>query len=239
MKRVIIENQPELSYSVKESLRAIRTNIQFCGSDFKSILITSATPGEGKSTVTFEVAKSLAELDKKVLFVDTDIRKSVLVKRLSVKTEDKTRLKGLSHFLSGQNTINDVMYSTDISNLYTIFAGPSVPNATEIFENRNFTSLMQAAREKFDYIVLDTAPITAAIDSSLIAKFCDGAILVVEPEANPTRLINRCVKQLSASGIKILGVILNKVQYKKNNYYGKYYGSYYGNYYGNEEKDTR
>lgn len=239
MKRVIIENQPELSYSVKESLRAIRTNIQFCGNDYKSILFTSTTPGEGKSTVAFEVARSLAELDKKVLFVDTDIRKSILVKRLSVKTEDKARLKGLSHFLSGQNTINDVMYSTDISNLYTIFAGPSVPNATEIFENRNFTSLMQAAREKFDYIILDTAPITAAIDSSLIAKFCDGAILVVEPEANPTRLINRCVKQLSASGIKILGAILNKVQYKKNNYYGKYYGSYYGNYYGNEEKDKK
>lgn len=235
MKRITINNIPEQSYSTKESLRAVRTNIQFCGTGFKVILITSVTPDEGKSTVAFEIASSFAELGKKVLLLDTDVRKSVLVNRHKATTPDGSKINGLTHYLSGQIGINDAFYQTNIENLCIMYAGQSVPNATEILAGAAFSSMIKAFREHFDYVFIDTAPITAAIDSSLIAKKCDGAIMVLVPEENNTRVINRCVKQLTASGVKMLGVVLNKVQYKKNDYYGKYYGSYYGKYYGNDE----
>lgn len=232
---LMINNLPEQSYTLKESLRGIRTNIQFAGDDMKAILITSVTPDEGKTSVSLDLARSFAENGKKVLFIDTDIRKSVLVSRLQVKTNDGSSIKGLTHYLSGQSLLEDVMYGTNIANLYMLFAGPNVPNPTELLDKKHFTNIIKAARNHFDYVVLDTAPITAAIDSTLIAKECDGAVVVLVPGINKTNVIRRSIQQLKVSNIPIIGVILNKVDMEKNSYYGKYYGSYYGKYYGHDK----
>ncbi|MDO4501291.1 MAG: polysaccharide biosynthesis tyrosine autokinase [Erysipelotrichaceae bacterium] len=221
---VVIENLPKQSYTLKESLRGIRTNIQFSGDNVKVILITSVTPDEGKSSVSFDLARSFADNGKRVLFVDTDIRKSVHITRMAVKTTDGSAIKGLTHYLSGQSPIDDVMYSTNVPNLYTIFAGPTSPNVTELLDKKYFSNLIKGARSHFDYVIVDTAPITVTIDASLIAKECDGAVLVMVPGENKTNVIRRCIKQLKASNIDILGVILNKFEVSKNSYYGKYYG---------------
>lgn len=236
MPQLVIEKIPEMSNAYKETLRGIRTNIQFCGSDVKCILFSSVTPNEGKTMTSFNVAKAFAENGKKVLYLDTDIRKSVISSKLGCKTVDNSRLVGLTHYLSGQYDLDNILYTTNINNLYMIFAGPNVPNATEILDSAKFRNLVKATRSHFDYIIIDSAPVTAAIDSSLISKECDGTVLVLVPEENNTRIINKCRQQLQASGTKILGVILNKVEVKKNSYYGKYYGSYYGKYYGNDGK---
>lgn len=238
MERIYLTNVKEFSYSKKESLRAIRTNIQFSGDDIKSILITSAVPNEGKSTVTFDLARSLCDAGKKVLLIDTDMRKSVLVGRLkaAVSASEKKELKGLSHLLSGQAQVDEVIYETDISRLYMIFAGPSVPNPTEILEKKYFENLMAVARTQFDYVLMDCAPLSAAIDSAVIAKHCDGAILVIGQDQANTKIIAAAKNQLETAGVNIIGAILNKVKMEKNHYgkyYGKYYGSYYGSYYGN------
>ena len=113
-----------------------------------------------------------------------------------------------------------------------IFAGPSVPNPTEILEKKYFEELLTFGKEHFNYILLDCAPIGAAIDAAVVAKHCDGAILVVAQGMASGRMIAGVKKQLEASGVKILGAVLNKVKMKKNSYEGGYYGGYYGSYYG-------
>lgn len=228
----------ELSYSMKESLRALKTNIQFCGDDVQTIIITSTIPDEGKSTVTMDLGRSLTESGKRVLIIDTDMRKSVLVGRMRASSTHGEVL-GLSHFLSGQRKMDEVLYATEISKLFIVFAGPSVPNPTEILEKKYFDELLAFGKQHFDYILLDCAPLGAAIDAAVIAKKCDAAILVVAQGMATGRMINGAIKQLEASGVKILGAVLNKVKMKKGSYgkyYGNYYGGYYGNYYGNYGK---
>ena len=239
METVELRNLTEHSYARKESLRALKTNLQFCGDDVKTIVFTSSLPDEGKSTVVFDLARSLTDSGKSVLLIDSDIRKSVLVGRLRAKTAGKEEIKGLSHYLTGQSKLSDILYSTQVPKLMMIFAGPSVPNPTEILEKRYFDELLEFAKQQFDYILIDSAPIGAAIDAAVIAKKCDGAVLVIGQGEVNSRLIQSVVKQLEASGVRILGAVLNKVKMEASHYgryYGKYYGKYYGNYYGNYYK---
>lgn len=243
METVTLENIKQHSYTMKESLRALKTNIQFCGDDIKTILITSALPNEGKSTVAMDLGRSLTESGKKVLIIDTDMRKSVLVGRLRARSE-QGEIFGLSHYLSGQKKMNEVIYVTDIPRLCMVFSGPGVPNPTEILEKKYFEDLVELGKTQFDYVIVDCAPIGAAIDAAVVAKQCDGAILVVAQGMANSRLITSVKKQLEASGIRVLGAILNKVKMKKSGYgygygYGKYYGNYYGSYYGDSENKEK
>ena len=229
----------EQSYTMKESLRALKTNIQFCGDDVKTILITSAVPNEGKSTVAMDLARSLTESGKRVLLIDSDMRKSVFVGRLQAQASNGGEICGLSHYLSGQRRLEDVMYGTEIPRLFMIFAGPSVPNPTEILEKKYFAELLKFGKEHFNYILIDCAPLGATIDAAVVAKYCDGAILVIAQGMASSRLISNVKKQLEASGVKILGAVLNKVKVKKSSYEGSYYGGYYGSYYGNNGEDKK
>lgn len=235
MDSIVLKNLKEHSFARQESLRALRTNLQFCGDDVKVILVTSSVPDEGKSTVTMDLARSLTEAGKNVLVVDTDMRKSVLAGRLKARTVSKEGLRGLSHYLSGQSRLQNVMYATQNSKLFMIFAGPSVPNPTEILEKEYFRHLVNFAREKFDYVLIDCAPLCAAIDAAVIAKHCDGAILVIAQGVASQRVINGVKKQLEHARVRILGAVLNKVE-SSGSKYGKYYGGYYGSYYGDYSK---
>jgi capsular exopolysaccharide synthesis family protein len=236
MKSVIFGNLKNQSYTLKESLRALKTNLQFCGDDIRTVVMTSAMPNEGKSTVTMDLARSLTESGKRVLIIDTDMRNSVYVGRLRASDASGEEIFGLSHFLSGQKKLEDVLYGTEVPGLFMIFAGPSVPNPTEILEKRYFEELLQFAREHFHYVLLDCAPIGAAIDAAVIAKHCDGAILIIAQGMASSHLILNVKKQLEASGVRVLGAVLNKVHMKKSGYYSSYYGGYYGGYYGNKEE---
>ncbi len=182
----------EQSYTMKESLRALKTNIQFCGDDIRTLLVTSSVPNEGKSTVALDLARSLTESGNRVLFIDTDMRKSVLAGRL--------------------------------------------PNPTEILEKKYFQELLNFGKEHFNYIIIDCAPIGAAIDAAVVAKYCDGAIIVIGQGMASARMIQSVKKQLEASGVRILGAVLNKVNNKKNSHVSGYYGNYYGSYYGRSDK---
>ena len=238
MESVSLGKVQEQGYTMKESLRALKTNIQFCGDDVKAILVTSSIPNEGKSTVTENLARSMTESGKRVLLIDTDMRKSVLIGRLRAKNAGGGEIFGLSHFLSGQKQLDEVLYATDIPKLFLVFAGPSVPHPTEILEKKYFDELLSFGKEHFDYVLLDCAPLGAAIDAAVIAKHCDGAVIVVGQGMASGRMVNNTKKQLEMSGVRILGVVLNKVKMKKKgygSYYGGYYGSYYGSYYGQEE----
>lgn len=230
----------EHSYAMKESLRALKTNLQFCGDDVKTILVTSTVPNEGKSTVAMNLARSIVESGKRVLVIDTDMRKSVLAGRLRAKSSSANRVYGLSHYLSGQKKLDEILCVTSIPKLFMVFAGPSVPNPTEILEKKYFKELVDFGKSNFDYIIMDCAPLGAAIDAAVVAQYCDGAILVVAQGMASARMINGAKAQLEASGIKILGAVMNRVKTKKKaygGYYGKYYGGYYGSYYGDYYKN--
>jgi capsular exopolysaccharide synthesis family protein len=231
MGTITIKNVNEFSHAKKESLRAIKTNIQFCGDDIKVIMFTSSMPDEGKSTIALDLSISFTDSGKKVLLIDTDMRGSVMVGHLQAKTEDGRKIVGLSHYLSGQCTLEDALYTTDIPNLSIIFSGPSVPNPTEILEKKYFDDLISYARERYDYILIDCAPLGAVIDAAVVAKHCDGAVIVVAQGVAGSRAIFNTKRQLDATSVRILGVILNKVKQEKH-HYGKYYGRYYGRYYG-------
>jgi len=237
MQSVILGSVKEHSYAMTESLRALKTNLQFCGDDISTILVTSSVPNEGKSTVCMDLARSLTESGKSVLVIDTDMRNSVLVGRLRAKALEG-KVRGLSHYLSGQSKMDEVVYATDIKRLFMVFSGPSVPNPTEILEKKYFGELIEFARTHFDYILVDCAPIGAAIDAAVIAKHCDGALLVISQGGASSRMITSVKKQIEASGIPILGAVLNKVQMKKSSY-SSYYGNYYGSYYNNNEAEGK
>ncbi len=225
MKKIeIVQN--ELSYEVEEEIKTLRTNLLFCGDDKKVVVITSSFQGEGKTNTAVELAKSLAAMQKKVLLVDADLRKSVLISRLNAGTVEY----GLSHFLSGQCSLSDAVLSTNIQRLHIMFSGPSVKNAAELLTNERFEKMLESFREIYDYIIIDSAPLGMVIDAAIVAKQCDGAIMVIESEKVKYRLAQEVKQKLEKSGCQILGVVLNKVPRRnRKKYYGygkKYYGQY-------------
>ena len=228
MREVNLTALSKQSNTMTEALRELRTNIGFCGDDIRTILFTSALPNEGKSTVVVDIARSLDEAGKRVLVIDSDMRKSVLVG----KAKGGEPIKGLSLFLSGQCRLEEVLYKTQLNKMYIIFSGPRVLNPTELLEKKYFSTLVQAVREKFDYVLIDCAPLGAAIDAAVVARECDGAVIVAAQGTATSKMLINVKRQLENAGVSILGAVLNKVDMKKSNYYGKYYGGYYGKYYG-------
>ena len=226
MERITFTHE-DRSYAVREELKTLRTNIQFCGDDKRVILVTSCIAGEGKSTTTQELAETLSEIDKRILYIDADLRKD---------KEEKDGLSGqykygLTHYLSGQCASRDAVYSTNIRGLYAVPSGVVPPNPSELLSNPRMHALLSEMKEVFDYIIIDTAPLGMVVDAAVLAPVCDGAILLIESGSVSYRLAQDVVKQLENTQCPILGVILNKVARSKGSYYGKYgrYGAY-GNY---------
>lgn len=227
-----------LSYTMRECLRELRTNIRFSGDDVRVIMFTSVAPNEGKSTVVVDLSRSFADAGDKVLLVDTDMRKSVLVGRYRVRAGEtgKAEILGLSHYLSGQRRLPEVTYHTNIDNMDIILAGPSVVNPTELLEKDYFSEMIRLVRQEYDYILIDCAPLGVAIDAAIVAKSCDGAVIVTAQGGVGARTITSVKNQLEASNVRILGAVLNKVKMKQVGYYGKYFGKY-SDYYGREEDE--
>ena len=225
MKKVRITYR-KLDYSSDESYKSLRTNLLFCGDDKKVIALTSCTPNEGKSSVSMNLAVSLTESGKKVLLIDADLRKSVLVGRTEVEGE----VKGLSHYLSQQESLDNVIYATNIPHFHIIYAGTVPPNPAELLGGRHFKNLLKMVRDVYDYVIIDCPPLGSVIDAAIIAEECDGSVLVIESGVISYRFAQEVKDQLAKCACPILGVILNKVDMSKQGYYGKYYGKYYGRY---------
>jgi len=227
METVSLSKLISIDYNGSEAYKTLRTNIQFCGTDIRVIGLTSCIPNEGKSSVSINLAVALAQAGKKVIFVDADLRKSVIIGRYKITKA----VKGLSHYLSGINKLEDITYKTTVDNLYMIFSGPIPPNPSELLGSRKFRTLIDVLKEKFDYIIIDTPPVGSVIDGAVVAKVCDGMIMVIEAEKISYKFAQKVKNQLDKTGCKILGAVLNKVDISEKSYYGKYYGKYYGNYY--------
>ena len=187
----------------------------------KVILVASGKGGTGKTSLTAAVGTALAEMGKKVLVLDADIRKSSYINRFQVKQ----KTEGLSQYLSGQSRLQDIVYSTNFQGVDIIFAGPTAPNPSELLAQEKFASLIHGMREKYDYVLADTPPVGSLTDAAVVARQCDGAIMVIESDLVSRRIAVKAKEQLEMSGCHILGAVLNKVDMKKNKDYSKY--SYY------------
>ncbi len=174
----------------------------------------------------------MAELGKKVMFVDADLRKSVLLGRYRINKP----IKGLTHYLSGLNSIDEIIYGANVENLHMIFSGQIPPNPSELLNSKGFSDLIETFREEYDYIFIDTPPLGLVIDAAIIAKNCDGMALVVEYNSISYKFAQSVVAQLEKTETRILGVVLNKVDTSETSYYGKYYGQYYSDDYPRKDK---
>ena len=205
-----------------ESFKTLRTNIMFCGSNIKVIVLTSARENEGKSVISAEIAKSMADINKKALLIDADMRKSVMLRR-NINSQN---FYGLSEFLSAQVELGDVLYNTQNPLFDVIFSGNFPPNPVELLSTERFNKLIKDAREIYDYVIIDSPPLGCVIDSAVISTQCDGSIIVMTQGVVTVKEGLDVKHQLEKSNCKILGVILNDACGKNKKYSKKYYKSY-------------
>lgn len=221
---IIVDNNNE-NYFLKEAFNTLRTNLIFSGKGIKTIVVTSCFAHEGKSTVALELARNLAEAGKQILLVDADLRKSVMVTR---HTKERG-ICGLSQLLSGQTTIENTVYHTQITGLDIVFSGPYPPNPTELVGQPAFKEFLADVRDAYDYIFVDAPPLGLVIDAAVIGGVCDGSIIVMNAGQVKYRMARAVKEQLEKSGCKILGVVLNQTRRRHTSSSG-YYKSRYAEY---------
>lgn len=234
MKKVTM-NLPEVKdYRLTEGLNQLKTNLAFCGKDIKVITITSSVQNEGKSLVAFDLSKTMAESGKKILMVDADLRKSVLAAKYHIQGIDK----GLSHYLTRQAEIEDIIYETETEGFYLSVAGPLSPDPTSLLGSDQFQKFIDKVREDYDYVIIDAPPLGVVIDAVIIGKYCDGAVLVIEQGVIKRKVVQDVIKQLKRGKVRILGAVLNKVD-ERIGAYGAYDYKYSYSYYDDSDVKDR
>ena len=191
--------------------------------------MTSASAGQGKSFLTMQILRNYARRGKRVVLVDTDLRRSFFVRRFGFKTEGD--IQGLTHYLAGYCDVNQVLYQTNIPGAYVIPAGRDVSNPIPLIDAPQFGALLDQLAETFDVVLVDAPPIGVVIDAAEIAKHCDGTVFVVEYNVTRRRELLEAQRQMNQAGCPILGCIINKVSldtYSAKKYYSKsYYSTHY------------
>ena len=225
MQQIEISKMVQLDYHSSEAYKSLRTNVQFCGEDIKVIALTSCTPNEGKSTVSFYLAKALADDGKKVIFIDADLRKPRLYRHLSIERDN-----GLSDLLCGLIETKDAIKHCERHNLDCITSGQIPPNPAELLSSKEMELLFEELSATYDYIFVDTPPVTVVTEAAAMAKCANGVILVVRQNSTIHESIERARTNLKMTNAKILGYVLNGVD--ESSYGYKVYGSKYRKYGG-------
>lgn len=211
-----------------EAYRGIRTNILFSSADTEPqvLLISSAGPQEGKTITSTNIAIAMAQSGNKVVLIDCDLRRPKVHKLFGIKKDE-----GMTNLLVGNRKINDVIFETKIPNLYVIPSGPIPPNPSEILGSKRMKDLLDKLRLDFNKIIIDSPPIAAVTDSSILAKSADGVVLVVRAGETAREMVKTGVEQLKGIGAHVLGAVLNGVDTANDTYY---YYQYYYYYYGED-----
>jgi succinoglycan biosynthesis transport protein ExoP len=217
---------------VAEAARTIRTNLMFMNPDrpFKRLLVTSAAPSEGKTTVACSIAIALAQGGQRVCIVDCDLRRPRLHRIFGRAGED-----GVTSVIVGASTIDDVAKPTDVPNLWSIPAGATPPNPADLLQSERFLRFLDELGKKFDRIVLDSPPIVAVTDAAIISKVVDGTVFVTRAFKTSRHLARQGLRALLDVNAQVLGVVLNAVNLNRHEY--SYYYHYY--YYKREGYGTR
>ncbi|WP_214892789.1 CpsD/CapB family tyrosine-protein kinase [Exiguobacterium sp. H66] len=205
---------------IAEQYRTIRTNIEFMAVDkeIQVILITSATQSEGKSTTSSNLAVAYAQQGKKVLIIDTDMRRPTVHYTFKVANG-----LGLSSLLTRQAELEKAVLPTKVDNLSILTAGPIPPNPAELLSSRSMENLMLQLREAYDVIILDAPPLLQVADSRITSKLTDGVVLVVGCTTSDRQRVLKAKEQLELAEAKILGVVLNRRELTDDSAYQYYY----------------
>jgi len=220
------------SSPLAESYRTLRTSILLSTAPRppQTILVTSSQSGEGKTCTSLNLALSLAQRGGQVLIIDSDLRKPGIGKALGISEK-----KGLSGFLTGAHTLDESLVRLESpSNLWALVAGPHPPNPAELLSSPTMEELLRNLCQRFDHVVLDSPPLLAVTDATLLSTLAEGVVLVVESGVTQRNALARAYKIVQSSGGRILGVVVNKLDIRHDGYYGYDYRRYYGSYYSNE-----
>ena len=229
----IFGSKPELPYAIEEAVNRLRINISFLGKDVRKIMIASSEPNEGKSFVAFHLWDQIARSGEKALLIDGDMRNSNMYAKYMMKRTDGKETLGLSHYLSRDLDLSEVLMHTENPAGDIIPNVENVVNPSMLLENRKFEELLDRVAQQYRYVFVDVPPLGLVSDGERIGNLCDGAILCVRGNSTSKGLVRESVHQLERSGCPLLGIVLNRVGDSKTGYYHKYYGRYYGKkYYG-------
>jgi len=224
--------------SAAECCRTIRTNLTFASvgaSGTRVLVVTSSQPREGKTTVASNIAASIAQSGKRVLLVDTDLRKPRVHQAFRLSRE-----KGVTTYVVGESSFRDVVQSTQVPGLDVITSGPVPPNPAELLHAPRFEQLLSEARRDYDVVIFDSPPIGAVTDAAIIAPQTDGVLVVAKANETTRDALEATIRQLRDVGARIVGAVVNGLDLRTQSYYGKghYYGRY-GEYYGTDQDAER
>lgn len=237
-KRKFIIND-KTSFQIKEAYKALRTNIIFSlpEEDNNKIIVTSALAGEGKSTTCINTAISFAETNKKVVILDCDLRRPNISNLLDIPMKP-----GLTNVLVRMNSLDDVIRKNIRPNLDVITAGDIPPNPSELLDSTRMRKLIETLSEQYDYVFIDTPPVLAVTDTSIITRYCSGVLMVARHNKTDRNAVSAAVEQLLLANAKIIGGIFNGLESDGKSYkykrYGKNYGQGYGYGYGYYTQQT-
>ena len=220
--------------ALAEAFRTVRTNLQFAAVEQKrkSILVTSAAPGEGKSTTTANLGVTMTQAGLRVLLVDSDLRRSTLHKIFTLPNT-----AGLTTVLTGQTPLASTTQATRLPKLFVLTSGPTPPNPAEMLMSSAMADLSRKVEADFDLVLYDSPPIISVADALVLAGLLESVLLVVRAGGYPQELINQAKTQIEGVKAKILGILLNSVDFKRDGYYYRYYYYYYYGYgYGDGRK---
>lgn len=206
--------------AISEQFRTIRTNIRFSMVDraLKSVVVTSAGPNAGKTLIATNLAASFADEGRKVLLVDTDLRKPTIH-----KTFQENNTSGLTSLLTNKNlNIDDTVSTINSHDLYIMTSGPIPPNPSEMLGSNRMTEIMKEAGHEFDLVIYDTPPILAVTDAQIMASKVDGTVFVVPKDEVNKDQVTKSAELLKNVKANVLGFVFNKVEKSKDNYYYYY-----------------
>ena len=219
-----------------ESYRALRTSVLLStpGHPPQVILITSSQPNEGKSCTCLNLALTLAQRGGRVVIIDGDLRKPGVASVLGLANG-----KGLSSILTGAHGLEEALQQLDaLPGLWVLPGGPRPPNPADLLSSVSMKEVLAELRGRFDHVVIDSPPVLLVTDATILTPLVDGIMLVVESGMTVRGAIQRTHKILENAGGKVLGVVLNKLDARRNGYYGSYYPSAYGKYYLTDEEQS-
>ncbi|MBE5772545.1 MAG: polysaccharide biosynthesis tyrosine autokinase [Clostridiales bacterium] len=233
---------PESDFVSHEAMNTLCTNLSYCGPDVRKVMITSRYAGEGKSYVSMNLMRTMAKLGRRVVLVDTDLRASGIQADYQLRYSTEKHY-GLSDYLSAHCSVAEVLYQTNIPGAFMIPAGHEAPNPLQLLDTPTMKRLVEWLSTQFDVVLIDTPPVGVLVDAVAMAKFCDGALLVVGYRKGNQSEIGEAVKNIKQTGCKMLGGVLNGVKFRslsnKHYYYSseRYSGHYSKRYkYGQKAK---
>lgn len=242
MPRFEIRNFDSPDFQVREAVNALCTNLSFAGDDYKRIMLTSCFPSEGKSFVSMNMLRTFAQLGMRTVLVDCDLRASQLQNRYKILVESDIpdfRYPGLTRYLAGRCSAEDILGATNIPNAWMILAGRTVSNSLPLLNTARLKKLLESLAEQFDIVLVDAPPVGTIIDAAKIASACDGTLFVVESGVVSRAKLSNALKQIERTGCTLLGTVLN--QYDDRLSSNKYYSanSYYNHYDTGSRKSSR